>query len=191
MSAAAIIPRVFFDAGPVPPWARDLAAGLARASVGHAVYVPDTPLSHVLRALEHDVPHLRRTLATREEEALGIAAGSYLGGQRAAVLMQSSGVGNCFNAIASLLLAYQVPVLMIVSMRGEAGEWNAAQTPMGRALPGLLDRLGVPHVRLDNDARLREAVEDAAALAFGTRHPVACLLPRRRPSPGPPGERVQ
>ena len=79
-------------------------------------------------------------LATREEEAFGIAAGLYLGGKRPTVMLQSSGLGNSLNALTSLLIPYRIPVLIVVSMRGDAGEWNAAQVPMGRAVRSILRR---------------------------------------------------
>ena len=83
---------------------------------------------------ESDSPDVRLLLATREEEAFGIAAGLYLGGKRPTVMLQSSGLGNSLNALTSLLIPYQIPVLIVVSMRGDLGEWNAAQVPMGRAV---------------------------------------------------------
>src|SRR5207249_8365365 len=111
-----------------------VARSVHSAGIRDVVYVPDTPLSWVLRAFEDDYPDVQLLLATREEEGFGIAAGLYLGGRRPAVMLQSSGVGNSLNAITSLLLPYRIPVLMIVNMRGEPGEWNEAQVPMGRAL---------------------------------------------------------
>ena len=121
-------------------------------------------------------------LATREEEAFGIAAGLYLAGARPTVMLQSSGLGNSLNAITSLLLPYQIPVLMIISMRGDASEWNAAQVPMGRAVPGILDAMGVPHLTADAGAATADTVRVAGLTAFGTRTPGACLLARRMTS---------
>ena len=141
--------------------------------------MPDNPLSLVLRAFEDAGPDIRLMLATREEEAFGIAAGLYLGGRRPAVMLQSSGVGNSLNAITSLLLPYRIPVLMIVNMRGEPGEWNEAQLPMGRALGAIFAAIGVSHSTVDSAASAAEAVEAAAAAAFTSRSAVACLLSRR------------
>jgi sulfopyruvate decarboxylase TPP-binding subunit len=72
--------------------------------------------------------------------------------------------------------------MMIISMRGDASEWNAAQVPMGRALPAILDAMGVPHVTVDTAARTEDLVRQAAATAFGTRTIGACLLARRMTS---------
>lgn len=162
-----------------PPWALGVCAGLAAAGVGHVIYVPDNPLSHLLNVLTRGYPRICQTLATREEEAVGIAAGLYLGGVRAAVLMQSSGLGNCTNAIASLLVPYRIPVVFVMSMRGDPGEWNSAQVPLGRAVRPILDALGVPHVSLDRAAEAESIVSAACATAFDVRFPAACLLARR------------
>ena len=125
---------------------------------------------------------MRLVLATREEEAFGIAAGLYLAGARPAVMLQSSGLGNSLNAITSLLLPYQIPTLMVISMRGDASEWNAAQVPMGRALPAILDAMAIPHLRVESGPQAEELVRQAAVTAFGTRTIGACLLARRMTS---------
>lgn len=166
----------------IPAWATGVCAGVHAAGSRHVVYVPDNPLSHVVRAFEQDRPDVRLVLATREEEAFGIAAGLYLAGARPAVMLQSSGLGNSLNAITSLLLPYQIPVLMILSMRGDASEWNAAQVPMGRALPSILDAMAVPHVTADEAERVERLVCHAGVTAFGTRTIGACLLARRMTS---------
>jgi sulfopyruvate decarboxylase alpha subunit len=163
----------------VPAWAAGVTRGLWTAGCRHVVYVPDNPLSHILDALGQDYPRVRTTLAMREEEAVGIAAGLYLGGARPALMMQSSGLGNTLNALGSLLVAYQIPVLLIISMRGDPGEWNCAQVPMGRAVVPVLDAFGVQHLTVERAEMAEEAVRAAAALAFSTRCPAACLLPRR------------
>jgi sulfopyruvate decarboxylase subunit alpha len=162
-----------------PTWASAVCAGLHGAGSRHVVYVPDNPLSHVLRVLTDTFPDVRTTLATREEEAFGIAAGLYLGGVLPTVMLQSSGLGNSLNALTSLLLPYKIPVLMIVSMRGDAGEWNDAQVPMGRAVRPICDAIGVLHLTVDAAPSTEEAVRLVGATAFGTRIPGACLLSRR------------
>lgn len=147
------------------------------------MYVPDNPLSHVLRTLASNYPDIKTTLATREEEAFGIAAGLYLGGSRPTVMLQSSGLGNSINALTSLLVPYQIPVLILISMRGDAGEWNAAQVPMGRAVRPILDAVGIPYATAEAPETTAETVRAVAHTAFGTRLPGACLLPRRLTAP--------
>ncbi len=173
----------------IPPWATGVADGLLAAGCRDIVYVPDNPLSHILAALRRDPGAVRTTLAMREEEAFGIAAGLYLGGARPAVLMQSSGLGNTLNALGSLIIPYQIPLVMVISMRGDPGEWNAAQVPMGRAVAPVLDAFGVQHLVVERDEEAAATVLALANLAFGTRMPAACLLPRRLTVPVPGGAR--
>jgi sulfopyruvate decarboxylase subunit alpha len=168
-----------------PQWASGVCEGLHSSHVRHVVYVPDNPLSHVLRLLAAEYRDVRTIVATREEEAFGIAAGLYLGGHRPAVMLQSSGLGNSLNALTSLHVPYQIPVLIVVSMRGDIGEWNAAQVPMGRAVPAIFDAIGVSHVTPDSSTSTGAAIRAAAATAFDTRLPTACLLPRRITTPRP------
>ncbi len=171
----------------IPTWARAVCEGVHTAGSRHIVYVPDNPLSHVLKCLGEEFTDIRTTIATREEEAFGIAAGLYLGGAQPTVMLQSSGLGNSLNALTSLVLPYQTPVLIIISMRGDAGEWNDAQVPMGRAVRPILDAIGVPHVTAESPESTAETVRLAGQTAFGTRTPGVCLLPRRLtvPSRGP------
>src|SRR5215471_5638059 len=152
-----------------PEWAAGVCAGLHAAGSRHVVYVPDNPLSHVLRILGERHRDVRTTIATREEEAFGIAAGLYLGGARPAVMLQSSGLGNSLNALTSLLLPYRIPALIVISMRGDAGEWNEAQVPMGRAVRGICDAIGIPHTTAESPATTAETVRLVAQTAFGTR----------------------
>jgi sulfopyruvate decarboxylase alpha subunit len=163
----------------IPRWAAGVCDGAYAAGIRDVVYVPDNPLSHVLRDFADRLPDVRLVLATREEEAFGVAAGLYLGGRRPMVLCQSSGIGNSLNAIGSLLVPYQIPVLAVVSMRGEAGEWNAAQVPLGRGLRATLDAVGVSHCTVDSSERAADTVRIAAETTLGTRIPGACLLARR------------
>ena len=168
-------------------WAPAVCEGMHAAGIRDVVYVPDNPLSYVLHTLQERFTDVRLVLATREEEAVGIAAGLYLGGRRPAVLLQSSGLGNSLNALTSLVVPYQVPMLLVVSMRGDAGEWNAAQVPMGRAVRPILDAIGIAHVTVESDAGAADTTRLAATTAFATRLPAACLLPRRITSPGRAG----
>jgi len=168
-----------------------VCAGLHAAGCRHVVYVPDNPLSHVLRILAERFSDVRTVVATREEEAFGIAAGLYLGGARPAVMLQSSGLGNSLNAITSLLLPYKIPALVIISLRGDAGEWNEAQVPMGRAVRAICDAVGLPHATAETAETTATTVRLVGETSFGTRMPGACLLPRRvtvpltEPSNGP------
>jgi sulfopyruvate decarboxylase subunit alpha len=149
------------------------------------VYVPDNPLSHVLRALAADYPRIRTTIATREEEAFGIAAGLYLGGVRPVVLLQSSGLGNSINGLASLNVAFEIPVLMLITMRGGPGEWNPTQHPMGLAVRPILDSLGIAHLTIDSPVDAAARVRRAGEASHEARRPGALLLARKLWSAAP------
>jgi len=167
---------------PVRVWADGVCAGIHDCGCRHVVYVPDNPLSHVLSRFASGYHDIRLMLATREEEAFGIAAGLYLAGARPALMFQSSGLGNSLNAVTSLMIPYQIPVLMVVSMRGDESEWNAAQVPMGRAVRPILDAMAVPHVTPGAAGDVQETISVAGTTAFATRLLRACLLPRRMTS---------
>ena len=128
--------------------------------------------------LLQDDPYFHVVSATREEEAIGIASGAYATGRNAAVFMQSSGFGNCVNALASLCIPCRIPVPMFINMRGEIGEFNIAQVAMGRATRPILDVLGLTHHTLDSDDRLLQKVSGALKLCYASRQPLAmCLTP--------------
>jgi sulfopyruvate decarboxylase subunit alpha len=168
-----------------PEWAIGVCAGLHATGSRHVVYVPDNPLSHVLRVLKESYADVTTTIATREEEAFGIAAGLYLGGQRPTVMLQSSGLGNSINALTSLLVPYQIPALIVISMRGDETEWNPAQVPMGRAVPAICQAIGVQHATVESPGATADVVTRVGKRAFESRVPGACLLPRRMTVPRP------
>ena len=92
--------------------------------------------------------------------------------------MQSSGFGNCINAIASLCIPCRVPVPMFINLRGEVGEFNIAQVAMGRATRPVLDVLGIPYYTLDTIEKLHQKVSGALKLCYASRQPLAlCMTP--------------
>ena len=111
------------------PWQDQLFDVLKRADIRQVGYVPDAGHSRLIARCKAD-PDIRDVVLTTEEEGVALAAGAWLGGQRAALLMQSSGVGNCVNML-SLIRACRFPLLMLVTMRGEWEEFNPWQVPMG------------------------------------------------------------
>ncbi len=158
-------------------WAETIAQALKDAEVSLVAYVPDISIHQVTRLLEED-DYFRVVSATREEEAIGIASGAYAVGRNAAVFMQSSGFGNCVNAIASLCIPCRLPIPMFINLRGEVGEFNIAQVAMGRTTRPILDTLGIPYYTLDSDDRLAQRVSGALALCYASRQPLAlCMTP--------------
>jgi sulfopyruvate decarboxylase alpha subunit len=160
-----------------PTWQADVFAALKRAEISQFGYVPDAGHAHLINAAHAD-PAIRTTVLTTEEEGIALAAGAWLGGQRAVLLMQSSGVGNCINML-SLPVNCRMPFLTLVTMRGEWGEFNPWQVPMGTATPAVLTAAGVHVGRADRAEEAAETVGAAAALAFASCVPVAVLFSQR------------
>jgi sulfopyruvate decarboxylase subunit alpha len=115
---------------------------IKQSGVNLILSVPCAMLKGLLQVI-NDKSEIQHIPATREEEAVGIAAGAYLGGRVPAILMQNSGLGNSINAIKSLLEIYNIPVTFIMSHRGAEGEQVIAQVPMGQATPPLLECINV------------------------------------------------
>ena len=158
-------------------WAVTIAQSLKDNDVSLVAYVPDISIYQVTKLLQDD-PFFHVVSATREEEAIGIASGAYSVGRNAAVFMQSSGFGNCINALASLCIPSRIPIPMFINMRGEVGEFNIAQVAMGRATRPILDVLGLPYYTLDTVDRLDQQVSGALKLCYASRQPLAmCLTP--------------
>src|SRR5207248_3308415 len=126
-------------------WPAAIHSALKSQRVRQVSYVPDAGHKRLIE-LCHADRSMTAVPLTTEEEGIGLAAGAWLGGERAALLMQSSGVGNCANAL-TLAATCGFPLLMLVTMRGEAGERNPWQVPMGQASPDSAPRLGIVPLR--------------------------------------------
>lgn len=156
-------------------WATTILDALRANDVRLVAYVPDKVLIPLIDGA-HDDGFFTAFSATREEEAVGIVAGAALGGQRGVVLMQSSGFGNAINALASLVVPYQVPLLLVISERGVLGEFNAVQVPIARTLRPVLDALAIPHATLTRQDELAFTVERTIAQVYRTQTAAALLL---------------
>jgi sulfopyruvate decarboxylase alpha subunit len=159
---------------PAIDWPADIHKALSAAEVRQVAYVPDAGHARLIKLCEAD-PSMRLVPLTTEEEGVGLAAGAWLGGERAVLLMQSSGVGNCINAL-SLIETCRFPLLTLVTMRGEFGEFNPWQVPMGRATPQSLELANVIVHRASAAAEVGAMVAGAARLAFSSYRAVAVLL---------------
>jgi sulfopyruvate decarboxylase alpha subunit len=138
-------------------------------------HVPDSVLAPLITRVEED-PFFTMVPLTREEEGVGVLAGAYLGGRMGCLMMQVSGLGNCVNGLASLAIPYQIPFLMLISQRGELGEFNPAQIAMGRSARPLLDSLGIQHFTLRRMHEVATLTEGAIKTAYTARQPVALFL---------------
>jgi sulfopyruvate decarboxylase TPP-binding subunit len=120
-----------------PAWPNEIYRVLKEARIAQVSYVPDAGHGQLIE-LFHADPEVQTTVLTTEEEGGTLAAGAWLGGQRAVLLLQLSGVGNCVNML-SLMSACRFPLLMLVAMRGQWAEFNPWQVPMGSATPSALE----------------------------------------------------
>ena len=158
-------------------WPAELHRVLGRAGVTHVSYVPDAGHASLIERCIAD-PEITTTVLTTEEEGIAIATGAWLGGMRSAILMQSSGVGNCINMLSLPVIA-RVPLLMLVTMRGEWGEFNPWQNPMSGATQPSLEAIGVTVYRADSAADVVDVFEQATTLAYDADQQVAVLLGQR------------
>ena len=158
-------------------WPDEIFAVLQRFDVRQVPYVPDAGHSRLIdRAL--DSPSMRGIALTTEEEGVALLVGAWAGGQRGVLLMQSSGVGNCINML-SLTQVFRFPFLTLVTMRGEWGEFNPWQVPMGSATEAAFALCGVKVLRASHPAEVLEVVEAAAGQAYNALTPTAVLLSQR------------
>ena len=158
-------------------WPVALYETLKAADVRHMSYVPDAGHTSLINLLNED-PDVTTNVLTTEEEGIAIATGSWLGGSRSVVLMQSSGVGNCINML-SLPVQTRTPLLMLVTMRGEWNEFNPWQVPMGQATQASLEAIGVTVLRAETGQDLVEMTEQAATMTYEADGQVAVLISQR------------
>lgn len=158
-------------------WPVALYDTLRSAGVGHMSYVPDAGHTTLINLFNAD-DAVKTNVLTTEEEGIAIATGSWLGGTRSVVLMQSSGVGNCINML-SLPIQTRTPLLMLVTMRGEWNEFNPWQVPMGQATEAALRAIGVMVMRAETGKDLVEMTEQATTMVYESDGQVAVLISQR------------
>ena len=138
-------------------------------------YVPDNVLTPLIRGIAAD-NYFLSVGATREDEAVGTATGAYMAGLRSAVMMQTSGFALIANALASLVVPYQIPAILVITERGTMGEFNIGQTLVARTMRPTLEALGIVHHTLTEESTLRFVVDSSIKQAFTTQAPVAFIL---------------
>ena len=156
-------------------WHDVVRSTLKANEVKLTVHVPDRVLTPLIAGLTAD-PDFTCFAATREEEALGIITGAWMGGVRGAVLMQTSGFATIANALASLIVPCQIPAIMFVSERGTLGEFNLGQAMVCRTMRPVLDSLGVTHHTITRHDELAFIVDRSIKQAVSTQAPVCFIL---------------
>jgi sulfopyruvate decarboxylase alpha subunit len=158
-------------------WPEQIFAILQRFDVRQVPYVPDAGHSELIERVLGS-SSMRGIALTTEEEGVALLAGAWAGGQRGVLLMQSSGVGNCVNML-SLTQIFRLPFLTLVTMRGEWGEFNPWQVPMGSSTEAVFELSGIKVLRASHPEEVREVVEAAAGQAYNACTPTAVLLSQR------------
>ncbi len=162
---------------PPRPWATDLYNLLKANDVSQFAYVPDAGHREIIDLSIED-PSVHSIALTTEEEGVALLAGADLGGKRGVLLMQSSGVGNCVNFL-SIPKGGRFPFLTIVSMRGDFGEGNPWQYPMGQAVEPVLQAMDVMTMRVDAPEDVVPTTTAAINAVFKTESSVAVLLTQK------------
>jgi phosphonopyruvate decarboxylase len=159
-----------------PSKAPEFVAALKGAGFDFFCGVPCSLLKGLVSLLDHD-ESAHYISATREDSALGMAAGAYLGGKRPMVLMQNSGLGVSVNALASLHTMYDLPALLVISWRGEGGNDAPEHLLMGEIMLPILDLMHIPHRVVVKDAPMAPQLAWARETMDATKKPVALIVP--------------
>ena len=155
-------------------WPAAIHGTLSKAGVRLVSYVPDAGHKRLIELCQADTSMTAVPL-TSEEEGIGLALGAWLAGEKSVLLLQSSGVGNLVNVLGALKEC-RSPVVMLVTMRGEHGEFNPWQVPVGQATPAVLKEMGVVVERVSEGERVGPSVEAALRLAYRSYTGVAVLI---------------
>jgi sulfopyruvate decarboxylase subunit alpha len=150
---------------------------LKAAGVGLVSALPETWLVHLIRMAEED-PQMILVRLAKEEEGVGISMGAHLAGRRSAMLMQNHGFLAAVNGVVSGAQLFRIPLLMLISHRGEFGERDPWQTEGGGVTEHVLDALRIPHTSLDSTDQVARKIAKAQTLAHSASRPVALLLCR-------------
>ncbi|MEP7030438.1 MAG: decarboxylase [Pseudolabrys sp.] len=156
-------------------WHETILATLKANDVKLVVYVPDRVFTPLIKALHGD-SFFTTFAATREEEAIGIISGAWMGGLRGAVLMQTSGFATIPNALASLVSPCQIPALIFVSERGTMGEFNLGQAMVCKTMRPVLNSIGVENITITRQDELAFIVDRSIKQAVATQAPVTFIL---------------
>ncbi len=155
-------------------WQEQLYDLIRQEGISIISFVPDGGHKYLIETAVKD-PDVKAVTLTTEEEGVALAVGAHLGGAKAALLMQSSGVGNCINML-SLVQTGRFPFFAIVTMRGEYGEGNPWQVAMGQGTVPALEAMGVTCIRANRPDEVMQAATAAMTMAFNAGMPVALLL---------------
>jgi sulfopyruvate decarboxylase alpha subunit len=158
-------------------WPDDIHRELSGAGIRLVGYVPDAGHKRLIELCQAD-KKMRAVVLSTEEEGIGLAAGAWLGGQKTVLLMQSSGVGNVINTLG-MVQECRFPLVTLVTMRGEQGEFNPWQVPMGQAVRPVLEAMGTVVHYAEKAEEVGPVVNAALRLAYNSYASVAVLISQR------------
>lgn len=161
----------------LPRWPDEIHRVLGDQGIRQVTYVPDSGHARLIDLVRAD-RRMHAIPLTTEEEGVALAVGAWLGGERSILLMQSSGSGNCINMLG-MVQECRVPLPMLITMRGEWGEFNPWQVPMSQATGPALMAMGVAVRTAERADEIGETVDAALQLAFNTCRAVAVLISQR------------
>ena len=160
-----------------PDWPAEVHRELAAAGVRVVGYVPDAGHKRLIELCQAD-KSMRAVPLTTEEEGIGLACGAWLGGEKSVLLMQSSGVGNLINVLGMVSVC-RFPLVMVITMRGQQGEFNPWQVPMGEGTPRALETMGVAVRQAGEPEAIAAHVKLALTRAFGATAAEAVLIAQK------------
>lgn len=160
-----------------PSWPDEIYRELKAVGVRSVGFVPDAGHKRLIELCQAD-PALHTVVLTTEEEGIGLAIGAWLGGEKSVLLMQSSGVGNVINVLGTVREC-RFPLVSLVTMRGEQGEFNPWQVPMGQATRQVLEAMGTIVHYPAGAQDIGPTVNAALRLAYNSYASVAVLIPQR------------
>jgi sulfopyruvate decarboxylase alpha subunit len=158
-------------------WQNQIHQEFKAAGIRVVGYVPDAGHKQLIELCRED-KSMRAVVLTTEQEGIGLAAGAWLGGEKSVLLMQSSGVGNVINVLG-MVKECRFPLVSLITMRGEEGEFNPWQVPMGQATRTVLDAMGTVVQVPKSESDIPPTVNAAIRLAYNSYASVAVLIPQR------------
>lgn len=156
-------------------WDQTVVRVLKSNDVRLITYVPDKVLAPLIKRLHAD-DFFTVICPAREEEAVGIVTGAYMGGLRGIVLMQTSGFATLPNALASLTVPYQIPLLMMISERGTLGDFQLGQAIVCRTMRPILNSLNIEHFAIERQDDVEFVVDRMIKQAYATQAGAAMIL---------------
>jgi sulfopyruvate decarboxylase alpha subunit len=158
-----------------PAWHERIAKVLKANEVRLVTYIPDNVLAPLISAVHAD-PWFKAICPAREEEAAGIVAGAHMAGLRGIVLMQTSGFATLPNVLASFIVPYRIPLLMLISERGRLGDHQLGQAIVCRTMRPVLQTLGIEHFAIERLEDVEFVADGMIRQAYSTQAPVAVIL---------------